>query len=91
METRVVTVHLTVYVPEGIAAQGVDSVADFLNDKLDHDPSFFGEIDTACFTVKDELDSPQTYLVSIVRQDATQGPLYGPLTTSKLRRSCSMF
>lgn len=78
MATRVVKIHLSVYLPEDIATQGEDSVADYLNEKLDHEPSFFGEIDTACFTITDELDSPHSYFVSIVRQEATQGPLYGP-------------
>jgi hypothetical protein len=53
---RAIEVKLTVYVPEEVVQDGEEAVAEYLNDKLNDDPEFFGEIDTACFTITDEAE-----------------------------------
>lgn len=52
---RIVKIHISVYVPDDVA-QDEHAVADYLNDKLENDPDFFGEFDTACFTITDEKE-----------------------------------
>jgi hypothetical protein len=54
---RIVTIHLSVYVPEEVVSQGDDAVGDYLMEKQYHEPDFFGEIDHGCFTVTDEIMS----------------------------------
>lgn len=51
---RLVEVKLNVYVPDELS-HDEDAVVDYLNEKLENDPEFFGEIDTACVQITDEI------------------------------------
>jgi hypothetical protein len=51
---RLVEVKLNVYVPDELS-HDEDAVVDYLNEKLENYPEFFGEIDTACVKITDEI------------------------------------